>query len=462
MGRFSAPASSSGPKPLASFLAMIPSHLRATANQEPLLVQGASGEWAVDQQGFRQQDGDDTPHKPAPLPQVAEICRKSALCIPVVRLKSETITERVSKIVQEAEDSGRLHSARATKLYELLVTATLAHHVSLRPDLRVTPSRLTAFLVVDELPVLLGCSRATVYRAFEDLDAGGLVDKRPWYTDSTVRLRGKASKDQPENPLPEEKNKNVARKKGHGSVSFTAAAGVLVDVVLTPRQATKARVTADALRYGKYRNLDADRSAGRTAWQWMTETREAKQRVDHLESEMKSLPLDREHINDIKALQKQIEEVRQSTFLSGKDAEINHLLRWTLSSFDQKPVTLTVSAQQEAVYRLSDLLRATPQQRGELINERAQALCVATGDGQHNIGFWRWLLWRTVDLEYTQPGTVSALSVTLLRLMVDLEEWGSVATALRPLKSPGALFVSRLQKSGWWEEFEVAQFYGRS
>ena len=214
MGRLSAPASSSGPRPLASFLAMIPKDLGVTANQEPLLVQGASGEWAVNQQSSMHQNGDNTRHQQAPLPQVAEISRKSTLCLPVIRLKSKTITERVSKIVQDAEDSGRLHSARATKLYELLVTATLAQHVALRPDLQVTPSRLTAFLVVDELPVLLGYSRATVYRAFEDLDAGGLVDKRPWYTDSTVRLREKARKNQPENPLPEKENKNAGRKKG--------------------------------------------------------------------------------------------------------------------------------------------------------------------------------------------------------------------------------------------------------
>ncbi|MGI8747614.1 MAG: hypothetical protein ACR2J4_04560, partial [Deinococcus sp.] len=93
-----------------------------------------------------------------------------------------------------------------------------------------------------------------------------------------------------------------------------------------------------------------------------------------------------------------------------------------------------------------------PQQRGALIEERAQALCLATGDGEHNLSFWRWLLWRIVELEFVQPGCISALMTSLLRLMADIREWGK--DAVRPLKSPGALFVSRLRTSGWWEELK--------
>ena len=112
---------------------------------------------------------------------------------------------------------------------------------------------------------------------------------------------------------------------------------------------------------------------------------------------------------------------------------------------------LTVSASQDVVYRLGELATATPEQRRGMIEERAQALCRATGDQAHNINFWRWLLWRTVELDCAQPGHLPALVSTLLRLLTDLKEWALDQSAQRPLRRPGALFISRLKASGWWE-----------
>ena len=368
-----------------------------------------------------------------------------------VRLKSRSVEEQTEAIVQAARDHHRLHTDRAAAVYGLLVAATLAHHVALRPDVKATPSRLMAFMVLDELPTLLGLSRATVYRAFDDLEASGLVDKRAWYTDSAVRLRPKPVAKNPQEidrvPAKPEKKKAPGR--------FTAAAGIVVDVVLTPAQGTRARVPAEALSHRRYRNLDADRQAGRTAWQWMTEVGKARQLIQSLEAQAGDLPQDKEHSLKIKALKQRAEEVKQSSLPAGKDAQINHLLRWTLSIPNQNPVTLTVSAQQEAVYRLADLQTATVQQRGAMIDERAQALCLATGDELRNLGFWRWLLWRMIELEYTQPGTIHALSAALLRLLVDHREWGGDARTLRPLNSPAALFIARLRKTGWWQELKA-------
>ena len=68
--------------------------------------------------------------------------------------------------------------------------------------------------------------------------------------------------------------KKPVKKKAPGR--YTAAAGIVVDVVLTPAQGTRARVPAEALSNRRYRNLDADRQVGRTAWQWMTEVGEAR------------------------------------------------------------------------------------------------------------------------------------------------------------------------------------------
>ncbi len=183
----------------------------------------------------------------------------------------------------------------------------------------------------------------------------------------------------------------------------------------------------------------------------MTEVREAKARVQALEDEA-ATTLD---IRQLACIKERATAVRQSIFLSGIDSQINHLLRWTLYLLDSTPVGLTVSARQDTVYHLGDLVGAPAQQRGELIEERAQALCLATGDGSRNLSFWRWLLWRMVELEFVQPGCVSALMASLLRLVTDVREWGQ--DVARPLKSPGALFVSRLKASGWWDELKATK-----
>ena len=146
--------------------------------------------------------------------------------------------ERADAIVRAALDCGRLHSDRAERVYRLLVTAALAHHVALRPEAKVTPNHHSFFLVLDELPALMGVSRPTVFRALDNLKAGGLVDRRAWFTSTKNQEKGQRC---------------------------TLTGGV-VDVILTPAQGTEARVRAEYLRV-HYRDLDADRKVGRTAWQ---------------------------------------------------------------------------------------------------------------------------------------------------------------------------------------------------
>ncbi|MGY2896771.1 hypothetical protein [Deinococcus sp. UYEF24] len=355
---------------------------------------------------------------------------RDTLVAPTVILRGKTVLERADVIVQAADDCGRVHSERAKRLYHFLVMAALAEHMALRPEAVVTPNRMTSFFVVDELPLLLGVCRATVYRAFGELTAGGLIERRPWFTSS--RLTG-------------------GNKKG------TVTGGVVADVVLTPTQGTKACVRADYLRK-TYRNLDADRHAGRTSWQWMTEVKETHAQARTLEAEAAVLSCNATTIHEINLLKGRAASLRQSILPSNLENKLQHLLRWTLSSSDSNPVTLTVSGRQEAVYRLGELTAASPQQRGQLIQERAEALCLATGDGGQNLRFWRWLLWRMTELEHAQPGCISAMISSLLRLMTDIQEWGEAQGLVRPLKRAGALFISRLKSSGWWEELRGVKF----
>ena len=343
-----------------------------------------------------------------------------SLPVPTVRVAGPTLLERATAIVTAAEDCGRLHSERAKRLYTFLVCGALGLHLARRPGVTVTPNRIVLFFVADELATFLPDSRATIYRAFKDLKAAGLVARRPWYTSS--RVRG----------------------------GNTVAGGVVADVVLTPTQATEARVQTEDLR-PSYRHLDADRHAGRTAWKWMTGIKEIKAQAQALEDQAGCLVVDASNVQQINALRLRAADLRQSISSKQIKEQLDHFLRWSLSTPDLQPVMLTISASQDVVYRLGELTTATPEQRRGMIEERAQALCRATGDQAHNINFWRWLLWRTVELDYAQPGHLPALVSTLLRLLTDLKEWALDQSAQRPLRRPGALFISRLKASGWWE-----------
>jgi len=363
-----------------------------------------------------------------------------------VRLRGESVEERVKAIVQSAKDCGRLSNSRAEKVYQLLVTATLAHHVAVRPGVNVTPNRLVTFLVVDDLTLLLDMARATVHRAFGDLKNAGLVDKRAWHTDSGVRIKKKETDDVPAKAEP----RNIR----------TAAAGVLVDVVLSPGLGTKARVMKEDLQRRDYRNLDADRQTGRTAWQWTREVKENREQLKQIKLEIENLVGKKAPTREVGLLREREEQLRQSYPIEQEVYKINHLLRWTLLLPNQNPVTLTVSERQETVYRLGELRDATPEKLAALIDERARAICIAVDDSVRNLNFWRRLLWRLTRLEQTtQPGILQSLSAALQRLLADLREWRDDSHNSRPLRNPAALLISRLKMSVWWNELNQVKTF---
>jgi len=363
-----------------------------------------------------------------------------------VRLRSESVEERVKAIVQAARDCGRLSSDRAEKVYQLLVTATLAYHVATRPEMNVTPNRLAAFLVIDDLTLLLNMARATVHRAFRDLKSAGLVDKRAWHTDSGVRIGRK-------------KNDDGAVKTEPTNIR-TAAAGVLVDVVLSPGLGTKARVMAEDLQRRDYRNLDADRQTGRTAWQWTREVKENREQLKQIKLGIEDLVSKKASAREVRLLREREEQMRQSYPLEQEVYKINHLLRWTLSLPNQNPVTLTVSERQETVYRLGELRDTDPKKLAALIDKHAQSICKAIGDNVRNLNFWRKLLWNVTHLEQTtQPGIIQSLSAALQRLLTDLREWREDSRSSRPLKNPAALLISRLKMSVWWSELNQVRIF---
>lgn len=351
---------------------------------------------------------------------------------PRVVVRGASVQDRAAQIVTAAEECGRVHTERAHKAYKLLVCAALA--LLGRNGAAGRPNRVSFFMVADELPELLGVGRATAYRALDDLRAGGLVARRTWYTTGSRQDRATGE-----------------RTRG------TVAGGVVVDVVLTPERGTAAKVTAAELR-GKFRDLDADRSTGRTAWQWKLEQGKARAEVAALEKRTAEMRADPTLMDarEFCRLEARAEELRQSLSTFQGEQAVTHLLRWALSAhFDSSPASLTVSRPLEVVYSLADLKHASRQERGALVDERARALLAAFGDRAGSLNMWRRLLWCSIFADERDPGALEALSTFLVRLVADVREWPDMRRA-------GAVLVARLKASGWWDHLETVRFERRA
>ena len=353
--------------------------------------------------------------------------------LPRVVVRGSSIKERAEQIATAAEECGRVHSDRARQVYALLTCGALA--LLAQQGATGRPNRFAYFMVADELPELLGLSRATVYRALDELAAGGLVARRGWKTNGS-RL----------NPKTGERTRGVV------------TAGLVIDVVLTPERGTAAKVTRHELRGRTFRDLDADRSTKRTAWNWKLE--QAARRAELATLEQRAATM-RANPSEMDAgafcrLEEQIEAVRQSVLSIQGEQAITHLLRWALYIPPHlSPVTLTVSRPLEAVYALADLKNASQQERGAMVDERARAFLAIYGDDERSLGMWRRLLWNSIFAEERDAGALDALTAFLARLVADLREWEG-------MRSAGSVLMARLRKSGWWDHLETVRFERRA
>jgi hypothetical protein len=91
--------------------------------------------------------------------------------------------------------------------------------------------------------------------------------------------------------------------------------------------------------------------------------KESRAKARALDAEIATLPCDATTIQEINRFKGKASSLRQSILSDDIEKHLQLLLRWTLSAPDSNPVTLTVSARQEAVYRLGELATASPQKR---------------------------------------------------------------------------------------------------
>ncbi len=182
----------------------------------------------------------------------------------------------------------------------------------------------------------------------------------------------------------------------------TRSDGTVWCVKMTPEQPGRVRVPYDALK-ASYRCLSADIENGRTAYA-------------------------------------EIGESKDNPFES---VDIEMVLGWALPPFTtQNPVIdLTLRFDLEAVLDVPHVDKAD---RGAAVDGAARALAANLGDAG-SVMFYRWLLWQLLRLEAAgQAAPWHMVYEQARRARVDAAEGFA--------RRPGALFVSRLKRAGWWSE----------
>ncbi len=191
----------------------------------------------------------------------------------------------------------------------------------------------------------------------------------------------------------------------------TRADGMVWAIKMYPERSGKVKVPYDALKKS-YRCLSADVENGRTAWK---QTRCRAEGVG----------------------------IGQSKEEPTKQVQLQKILAWALPpSSTQNPVTgLTVRCDLE---EMLDLPYVDKQERATAVDGAARALCASLGDAG-GLMFYRWLLWRLLRLSDQHRGDYwYYVYEQARRARTDASEGFA--------RRPGALFVSRLKATLWWDE----------
>ncbi len=238
-------------------------------------------------------------------------------------------------------------------------------------------TQLTVHQSAELLAQVLGIGDASLYRYLPLLREVGLIDYRG--------------------------SKSSATFEGE---SCTRADGTLIAIALRP--GTQAKL--DINDYGSYRDLDADRRAGRTAYRYLQELRESQK------------PL-------------------------GSEWSLKPLVIWALAPgyCHSLPLDVTLSLPSLALETILDVPAVDFSDRCKAVELAAGAVAANLADGQSH-RFWCDVLWRLLRLhdQGRAEGSFGVVYHVVKRCVIDAQEGFA--------RKPGALAKSRLE--GWqgWEE----------
>lgn len=282
----------------------------------------------------------------------------------------------------------------AGKLARLL--DELARHILKARRYRLAPSQIVFHSSQELLAAELGVDVATVRRWTRQLEALGYCDSRPHFSDMT-----------------------------RDGETMTAADGLLFAVRLTPGY--RAHLTYDDLSH-QWRDLDADRKAGRTAWAILEAVRKAKE------------------AERAKAVQDGEKNCAGQLPPDTGGAYLAHLKDWAVTPGTTNPPLLTdprniqpdePQTVQDVVYALPLVLDVHPTKRPALVGLLGSALARNLND-QHSRRWYCRIIWDAYHATIEGRQGLQALAAQLARLDADRHEWAG-------LRNPAALLVARLR-----------------
>ncbi|WP_380077374.1 hypothetical protein [Deinococcus antarcticus] len=285
----------------------------------------------------------------------------------------------------------------------------LARHVlALRPSLRRkdgrAPRQLVLHLSAEMVAAALGCNEATAWRWTQRLEETGYLQARTHYTTMTT---------------------STGERR-------TVVDGTLYAVRLEANH--RAHLSYQDLNR-QYRNLDADRAAGRTAHAAISQARREAVKAEN----ENSVP-DEEN------------KMQGSTDLPVSSQRVYlQLKEWAVTpgQFSQNPLNTdpciftpegaaeALNTVRDVVYALPLLGQAHPTKRAPLIGIMAATLARALND-QHSRAWYCRLIWDAWNDETEGRAGLQALAAQLERLDIDRREWTS-------LRNPAALLAARLR-----------------
>ena len=240
-------------------------------------------------------------------------------------------------------------------------------------------AQVTVHQSAELLAEVSGISTASLYRYLPLLQEIGLIDYRGNKSTATV-----------------------------GEERCTRADGTLIAVNLKP--GTSARLGIHD--FGSYRDLDADRLAGRTAYRYC-------------------------------------EQLRESPKTSTGGWKLRPLLIWALAPghFYNLPLEVTLSLPTLALEAILDVPSVAFSERCKAVETAAGAIAANLADGQ-SLRFWADVLWRLLRLhdQGRGEGGFGVVYHVVNRCLTDRREGFA--------KKPGALAQSRLRQWAGWEELQ--------
>ena len=268
--------------------------------------------------------------------------------------------------------------AAVEKLHTELVTLALAVKQARG---YAAAAQITVHQSAELLARVLGIGDASLYRYLPLLREVGLIDYRG--------------------------NKSSATVEGE---TCTRADGTLIAICLQAGSQAKLCIHD----FGTYRDLDADRQAGRTAYRYKRQLRESQTTLD-------------------------VQWV------------LKPLLVWALAPghFHSLPLEVTLSLPSSALETLLDVPCVAFADRCKAVEMAAGAVAANLADGQSH-RFWCDVLWRLLRLhdQGRAEGSFGVVYNVVMRCVVDAREGFA--------RKPGALAQSRLKGWAGWEELRRA------